>query len=184
MTILTPPPRPASEGLALYAELCRRERLEASLRSVMAHVDSDDFHDVSFEPIRTQPEMFLNALQRDLQAGTYRPGPVSVVHTFQESSFLRTIPPRDRVVCVALLHLLKADLDIPDAVVGRALAQLAAALSSGRYAPPANEALCYRNPTLWVLLRSVVRRVGDKAVLDLLRSLFRAPVTSATRWST
>ncbi|HEY9249926.1 MAG TPA: hypothetical protein VIO38_12375 [Rariglobus sp.] len=170
-----------STGDILYARLCDRESLREALQTVLRHADFSGLTDTTFAPLRTEPELFLSALQRDLLEHTYRPGPVLMVSALSECSCLKILLPRDRVVCVALLGLLKEESGIAAVNEGRSLAQLEAALPVGRYALVNSDPFCRRHSTFWALLRSVVPRISNSALLGLLRSLFRAPVVQSKR---
>jgi len=178
---------------SLYGELLRQDVLETALavqrrNGGAAGVDGQSVASITADPARRQ--QWLEDLQRELKAKTYRPSPVRRVMIPKSSGGERPlgIPTvKDRVVQTAvylrLMPIWEADFHPrsygfrPQRRAHQAIAEIQQAVQRG-YVEIIDADLSKYFDTIphRELMKAVARRVSDGSVLRLLKSWLRAPI--------
>jgi len=178
---------------SLYGEMCRRDvlatALEAQIRNNgQAGVDGETIASITVSPENKQ--QWLNRLQEELKARSYRPSPVRRVMIPKSSGGQRPlgIPTvKDRVVQTALTLILmpiwEADFHPqsygfrPRRRAHQAIAEIQKAVRKGyREIIDADLSKYFDTIPHGPLMKAVARRVSDGTVLRLIKSWLRAPV--------
>lgn len=190
-TMTTPPEEISPHGLIvfpdgwLHARLCDRDVLQGARRFVLSHPPGVPLEDISFAEIRDFPEEFIDGLQRGLRDGTYHPGPVVRVCCIQRRSkpdYVRLPFARDRVVCVALLHVIEPVLTAVSPGAQAMIGVVRTLLESGCYRLAAEgQGGVISRDALWGLLREVGIHIHDERVRRLIKQLMRAQLTDEVR---
>lgn len=182
----------------LYGEIMRRDVLEHALQRVAANHGGPGVDGQRVETIRARPEsqrQWLDALQAELKAKTYRPSPVRRVfipksHGGQRPLGIPTV--KDRVVQMAATLVLgpifEADFHPrsfgfrPRRNAHQAIEEIVRALRRGRTeVVDADLSKYFDTIPHRALLRLVARRNSDGSVLRLLKQWLRAPVVEEVR---
>ncbi len=178
---------------SLYGELLRKDVLETALAAQQrnggaAGVDGQSMESITADPALRQ--QWLDRLQAELKAKTYRASPVRRVMIPKSSGGERPlgIPTvKDRVVQTAvylvLMPILEADFHPrsygfrPKRRAHQAIAEIQQAVQQG-YVEIIDADLTKYFDTIphRELMKAVARRVSDGSVLRLLKSWLRAPV--------
>ncbi|MDQ1301495.1 MAG: RNA-directed polymerase [Chloroflexota bacterium] len=183
---------------SLYGDLMRRDVLEQALQRVAANHGGPGVDGQRVETILASPEsqrQWLDALQAELKAKTYRPSPVRRVFIAKGHGGLRPlgIPTvKDRVVQMAamlvLMPIFEADFHPrsfgfrPRRNAHQALEESVRALRRGRSEVlDADLSKYFDTIPHRALLRLVARRISDGSVLRLLQQWLRAPVVEEDR---
>jgi RNA-directed DNA polymerase len=178
---------------SLYGEVCRRDLLEHALQLVVRNGGAPGVDGQTISSIKATPQSWqswLEGLQRELRAKTYRPSPVRRVYLPKSNGGQRPlgIPTvRDRVVQMAvylvLMPIFEADFHPhsfgfrPKRNAHQALDTIVEALRNGRMEVlDADLSKYFDTIPHRQLLRAVARRVSDGAVLRLIKQWLRAPV--------
>jgi len=178
---------------SLYGDIMRRDVLELALQRVAANKGGPGVDGQTVESIMVSPEkqeQWLDALQQELKAKTYRPSPVRRVFIPKSNGGQRPlgIPTvKDRVVQMAatlvLMPIFEADFHPrsygfrPRRNAHQAMQEITRALRSGRTEVlDADLSKYFDSIPHSGLLRLVARRVSDGSVLRLLKMWLRAPV--------
>jgi RNA-directed DNA polymerase len=178
---------------SLYGELLRLDVLEAALDAQLrnggqAGVDGQSLASINAQPANRQ--QWLERLQAELKAKTYRPSPVRRVMIPKRSGGERPlgIPTvKDRVVqtalCLLLMPIWEADFHPrsygfrPKRRAHQAIAAINQAVHHG-YVEIIDADLSKYFDTIphRQLMRAVARRVSDGSVLRLIKGWLRAPI--------
>ena len=178
---------------SLYGELLRKDVLETALAAQegnggAAGVDGQSLASITADPARRQ--QWLDALQEELKAKTYRPSPVRRVMIPKSSGGERPlgIPTvKDRVVQTAvyllLMPIMEADFHPnsygfrPKRRAQQAIGAINQAVHEG-YVEIIDADLSKYFDTIphRELMKAVARRVSDGSVLGLVKSWLRAPI--------
>jgi group II intron reverse transcriptase/maturase len=178
---------------SLYGELLRKDVLETALAAQQrnggaAGVDGQSMESITADPALRQ--QWLERLQQELKAKTYRPSPVRRVMIPKSSGGERPlgIPTvKDRVVQTAvylvLMPILEADFHPrsygfrPKRRAHQAIAEIQQAVQRG-YVEIIDADLSKYFDTIphRELMKAVARRVSDGSVLRLIKSWLRAPI--------
>jgi RNA-directed DNA polymerase len=178
---------------SLYSELTRRDLLEHALRLVVRNGGAPGVDGESLSHITATPErqtQWMDALQEEMRAKTYRPKPVRRVYIPKSNGGQRPlgIPTvKDRVVQMATLLVLgpifEADFHPrsygfrPGRNAHQALDEIVRALCSGRLeVVDADLSKYFDTIPHDQLMKLVARRTSDGAVLHLIRQWLDAPV--------
>jgi group II intron reverse transcriptase/maturase len=185
--------KPGYRFWSLYGELTRRDLLEHALRLVVRNGGAPGVDGESLAHIAATPETqarWLDAVQAELQAQTYRPAPVRRVYIPKSNGGQRPlgIPTvKDRVVQMAVLLVLgpicEADFHPrsygfrPGCNAHQALDEIVNALRSGRLeVVDADLSKYFDTIPHDRLMQLVARRTSDGSVLHLIRQWLDAPV--------
>lgn len=183
---------------SLYGEVCRRDLLEHALQLVIRNGGAPGADGQTISSIKATPQSWqswLEGLQRELQAKTYRPSPVRRVYIPKSNGGQRPlgIPTvRDRVVqmvvYLVLMPIFEADFHPhsfgfrPKRNAHQALDTIVEALRNGRTEVlDADLSKYFDTIPHRQLLRAVARRVSDGAVLRLIKQWLRAPVVEEAK---
>lgn len=178
---------------SLYGDIMRRDILEHALQRVAANGGAPGVDGQTIESITSDPQrqsQWLDWLQRELQAKTYRPRPVRRVWIPKPNGGQRPlgIPTvKDRVVQMAatlvLMPIFEADFHPrsfgfrPRRNAHQAIEEIVAAIRSGRTEVlDADMSKYFDTIPHRGLLRLVARRVSDGSVLRLIKMWLRVPV--------
>ncbi|MBU6401574.1 MAG: group II intron reverse transcriptase/maturase [Verrucomicrobia bacterium] len=178
---------------SLYGELTRRDLLEHALRLVVHNGGAPGVDGESLAHITGTPERqarWLDAVQGELKAKTYRPAPVRRVHIPKSNGGQRPlgIPTvKDRVVQMAVLLVLGPILEAdfhprsygfrPGRNAHQALDEIVAALRSGRLEVVDADLSKYFDTIPHDRLMTLVAgRTSDGSLLHLIRQWLDAPV--------
>jgi len=178
---------------SLYGELLRLDVLEAALRAQerndgAAGVDGQSLASITADPVKRQ--QWLESLQRELKARTYRPSPVRRVLIDKAGGGQRPlgIPTvRDRVVQMALYLMLmpiwEADFQAhsygfrPKRKAHQAIDAISLAVHQGYVEIiDADLSKYFDSIPHRPLMKKVAQRVSDGSVLGLVKGWLRAPV--------
>ena len=188
--------KPKWKAWSLYADVCRREVLEAALEQVTANGGAPGIDGQRVESLKERKdgnelrERWLAELQTQLRDKTYRPSPVRRVHIPKANGKVRPlgIPTvRDRVVQTAVVLLLlpvfEADFHEnsyayrPRKRAQQAIDAIKEALLSGRREVVDADLSGYFDTIPHAeLMRLVKGRVSDGSILRLIKGWLRAPV--------
>ncbi len=178
---------------SLYGDLCRRDVLDTALAAQQrnggqAGVDGESL--ASIHATAASRQQWLDRLQEELKAKTYRPSPVRRVRIPKSSGGERPlgIPTvKDRVVqtalCLMLMPMWEADFHPrsfgfrPKRRAHQAIAEIQKAVQQG-YVEIIDADVSKYFDTIphRELMKAVARRVSDGSVLRLIKSWLRAPV--------
>ena len=175
---------------SLYGELCRREVLETALEAVVGNGGAAGGDGIGVAAIKADRATFLEALQGQLRAKSYRPSPVLRVWIPKADGKQRPlgIPTvKDRIVQMALLLLLQPifEADFHEASYGyrlgknarQALEAIRTAIRQGKYEVIDADLSGYFDTIPHAgLLRLVARRVSDGSILALVKAFLKAPI--------
>ena len=175
---------------SLYGELCRRDVLETALEAVVRNRGAAGGDGIGVAEIKADRETFLDALQSQLRARSYRPSPVLRVWIPKDDGKQRPlgIPTvKDRIVQMALLILLQPifEADFHEASYGyrpgknaqQALEAIRTAIRQGKYEVIDADLSGYFDTIPHAgLLRLVARRVSDGSILALVKAFLKAPI--------
>ena len=192
--------QPGYRFWSLYSELTRLDLLEYALRLVERNGGSAGVDGQTIESITAQPgirQQWLERLQRELQAKTYRPSPVRRVYIPKANGGQRPlgIPTvKDRVVqMVALLVLapiFEADFQPnsfgfrPQRRAHQALEAIIQALRQGKLeVVDADLSKYFDTIPHQRLMKLAARRLSDGSILHLLGQWLDAPIVEEERGS-
>ena len=182
---------PTFRFYCLYDKVYRRDVLAEALRQSKKKKGAPGVDGQTFEQLAEYgEERWLEELQRELQDGTYRPQPVRRVLIPKPGGGERPlgIPTlKDRVVQTAAKLILEPifEADFSDAAYGyrpgrsavEAVQQVHQELKQGRtQVVDADLSKYFDTIPHAELMKSVARRVADKAVLHLVKMWLKAPV--------
>jgi len=188
--------KPKWKAWSLYADVCRREVLEAALEQVIANGGAPGIDGQRVESLKERKEgnelreRWLAELQTQLRDKTYRPSPVRRVYIPKANGKVRPlgIPTvRERVVQTAVVLLLlpvfEADFHEnsyayrPRKRAQQAIDAIKEALLSGRREVVDADLSGYFDTIPHAeLMRLVKGRVSDGSILRLIKGWLRAPV--------
>jgi group II intron reverse transcriptase/maturase len=181
---------PRWRAWTLWGDLCRRDVLETALTAVLTNAGAAGVDRVTTEAVKADSAAFLDGLQTELKARSYRPSPVLRVWIPKADGKLRPlgIPTvKDRVVQTALVILLgpifEADFNEysfgyrPGRSAHQALDAIKEAIWQGRTEVVDADLSGYFDTIPHAeLLQLVARRVSDGAILRLVKLFLRAPI--------
>jgi RNA-directed DNA polymerase len=181
---------PRWRAWTLWGDLCRRDVLETALTAVLSNAGAAGVDRVTTETVKAGSVIFLDGLQTELKARSYRPSPVLRVWIPKADGKLRPlgIPTvKDRVVQTALVILLgpifEADFNEysfgyrPGRRAHQALDAIKGAILDGKTEIVDADLSGYFDTIPHAeLLRLVARRVSDGAILRLVKLFLKAPI--------
>ncbi len=181
---------PRWRAWTLWGDLCRRDVLETALTAVLTNAGAAGVDRVTTETAKADLVAFLDGLQTELKARSYRPSPVLRVWIPKADGRLRPlgIPTvKDRVVQTALVILLgpifEADFSEysfgyrPGRSAHQALDAIKEAIWQGKTEVVDADLSGYFDTIPHAeLLRLVARRVSDGAILRLVKLFLKAPI--------
>lgn len=174
---------------SLYADLCRRDVLEAAVKAVLSNAGAAGVDGVSTEEVKTSAAAFLDGLQTQLREKSYRPSPVLRVWIPKADGKKRPlgIPTvKDRIVQAALRLLLEPIFEAdfhedsygyrPKRSAQQAITAITKALMQGKTEVIDADLSGYFDTIDHAgLLRLVARRVSDGSILRLVKLFLKAP---------
>jgi RNA-directed DNA polymerase len=175
---------------SLYADLCRRDVLEAALKAVLGNAGAAGVDGVTTVAVKAEAVAFLAGLQTQLREKSYRPSPVLRVWIPKADGKRRPlgIPTvKDRVVQAALRVLMEPIFEAdfqedsygyrPKRSAHQAVDAIAAALMQGKTEIIDADLSGYFDTIDHAqLLRLVARRVSDGSILRLVKLFLKAPI--------
>lgn len=181
---------PRWRAWTLYGDLCRRDVLETALKAVLSNKGAGGIDGVTTEAVQADSGTFVDRLQTELKARSYRPSPVLRVWIPKADGKQRPlgIPTvKDRVVQTALMILLQPifEADFNELSFGyrpgrnahQAVSAVAKALLQGKSAVVDTDLSDYFGTIPHAgLLRLVAGRVSDGSILKLVKLILRTPI--------
>lgn len=175
---------------SLYADLCRRDVLEAALKAVLSNAGAAGVDGITTDEVKASATTFLDGLQTQLREKSYRPSPVLRVWIPKADGKRRPlgIPTvTDRVVQAALRVLLEPIFEAdfhedsygyrPRRSAHQAIDAITKALMQGKTEViDADLSGYFDTIDHAALLRLVARRVSDGSILRLVKLCLKAPI--------